>query len=140
MDVEIVAFSSSRNDLAESTALARLERAIDAGADLLGASLNSSADPPRALAALLDLADRADLLVDIHLDEHLEPDKMLTGLVADAVIERGLQGRGTLSHLCLLAALDAKTAAARIDKLARAAITAVALPGAKRLLADRGGT
>ncbi len=49
IDVEIVAFSSSRNDLAESTALARLERAIDAGADLLGASLNSSADPPRAL-------------------------------------------------------------------------------------------
>ena len=49
IDVEIVAFSSSRNDLAESTALARLERAVDAGADLIGASLNSSADPPRAV-------------------------------------------------------------------------------------------
>src|SRR5258707_14869337 len=97
--VEIVAFSSSRKNLAESTALARLERAVGAGADLLGASLNSSADPPRALAALLDLAERADLLVDIHLDEHLEPDKMLTGLVADAVIERGLPGRVTPGHL-----------------------------------------
>ncbi|TMJ42762.1 MAG: hypothetical protein E6G86_08920 [Alphaproteobacteria bacterium] len=106
IDVEIVAFSSSRNDLAESTALARLERAIDAGADLIGATLNSSADPPRALAALLDLAERADLPVDIHLDEHLEPGKMLTGLVADAVIARRLQGRVTLSHLCVLAALE----------------------------------
>ena len=140
IDVEIVAFSSSRNDLAESTALARLERAIDAGADLLGASLNSSADPPRALAALLDLAERADLLVDIHLDEHLEPDKMLTGLVADAVIERGLQGRVTLSHLCVLAALDAKAAAALIDKLAHAEITVVALPETNLFLQERGET
>ena len=140
IDVEIVAFSSSRNDLAESTALARLERAVGAGADLLGASLNSSADPPRALAALLDLAERADLLVDIHLDEHLEPDKMLTGLVADAVIERGLQGRVTLSHLCVLAALDAKAAAALIDKLARAEITVVALPETNLFLQERGET
>jgi len=59
IDVEIVAFSSSRNDLAETPALARLERAVDAGADVLGASLNSSADPTRALAALLDLAERS---------------------------------------------------------------------------------
>src|SRR6266436_3575037 len=110
IDVEIVAFSSSRNDLAESTALARLERAIDAGADLLGASLNSSADPPRALAALLDLAERA------------------------------LQGRVTLSHLCVLAALDAKAAAALIDKLARAEITVVALPETNLFLQERGET
>ena len=140
IDVEIVAFSSSINDLAESTALARLERAVDAGADLLGASLNSSADPPRALAALLDLAEGAGLLVDIHLDEHLEPDKMLTGLVADAVIERGLQGRVTLGHLCVLAALDAKAAAALIDKLARAEITVVALPETNLFLQERGET
>ena len=140
IDVEIVAFSSSRNDLAESTALARLERAIDAGADLLGASLNSSADPPRALAALLDLAERADLLVDIHLDEHLQPEKMLVALVADEVIARRLQGRVTLSHLCVLAALDAKAAAALIDKLAHAEITVVALPETNLFLQERGET
>ena len=134
IDVEIVAFSSSRNDLAESTALARLERAVDAGADLIGASLNSSADPPRALAALLDLAERADLSVDIHLDEHLEPGKMLTGLVADAVIARRLHGRVTLSHLCVLAALEDKAAAALIDKLARAEISVIALLATALLL------
>jgi cytosine/creatinine deaminase len=140
IDVEIVAFSSSRNDLAESPALARLERAVDAGADVLGASLNSSADPTRALAALLDLAERADLPVDIHLDEHLQPEKMLAALVADEVIARGLQGRITLSHLCVLAALDAKTADELIDKLARAAITVVALPETNLFLQERGET
>jgi cytosine/creatinine deaminase len=138
IDVEIVAFSSSRNDLAETPALARLERAVDAGADVLGASLNSSADPTRALAALLDLAERADLPVDIHLDEHLQPEKMLVTLVADEVIARGLQGRITLSHLCVLAALDAKAAAALIDTLARAEITVVALPETNLFLQERG--
>src|ERR671935_82646 len=48
ISVEVVAFSTSRNDLAEPSALARLERAVALGADVIGASLNSSADPARA--------------------------------------------------------------------------------------------
>jgi cytosine deaminase len=138
IDVEVVAFSTSRNDLAEPGAIARLEHAVGAGADLIGASLNSSADPAGALAALLDLAERSGLPVDIHLDEHLEPEKMLSAFVADAVIARRLQGRVTLSHLCVLAALDAKAAGALIDKLARAEITVVALPETNLFLQERG--
>ena len=76
LDVDIIAFSTSKNDLAEPHALDRLERAVAMGADLIGASLNASADPPRALAALFDLAERSGLGVDLHLDEHLEPDNM----------------------------------------------------------------
>jgi cytosine/creatinine deaminase len=136
--VEIVAFSSSRNDLAEPPAIARLERAVALGADLIGASLNSSADPARALAALLDLAERSGLAVDLHLDEHLEREKMLAALVADAVMARGLRCRVALSHLCVLAALDANSAAALIDKLARAEITVVALPETNLFLQERG--
>jgi cytosine/creatinine deaminase len=56
------------------------------------------------------------------------------------VIERGLQGRVTLSHLCVLAALDAKAAAALIDKLAHAEITVVALPETNLFLQERGET
>jgi cytosine/creatinine deaminase len=138
IDVEVVAFSTSRNDLAEPPALARLERAVGAGPDLIGASLNSSSDPPRALAALLDLAERSGLPIDIHLDEHLEPERMLASLVADAVIARRLRGRVTLSHLCVLAALDATAAGALIDKLARAEITVVALPETNLFLQERG--
>jgi cytosine/creatinine deaminase len=65
---------------------------------------------------------------------------MLVTLVADEVIARGLQGRITLSHLCVLAALDAKAAAALIDKLARAEITVVALPETNLFLQERGET
>ena len=137
IDVEIVAFSTSKNDLAEADAVARLESAVGMGAGLIGASLNSSADPARALAALLDLAEQSGLPVDIHLDEHLEPHKMLSAMVADAVIARGLQGRVTLSHLCVLATLNPKISSELIKKFARAEITVVALPETNLFLQDR---
>ena len=138
LDVDVIAFSTSKNDLAEPHALERLERAVAMGADLLGASLNGSADPSRALESLFDLAEQSGLPVDLHLDEHLEPDHMLAGMVADAVIARGLQGRVTLSHLCVLATLGAAAASALIEKLAHAGVTVVALPAANLFLQDRG--
>ena len=138
LDVEVIAFSTSKNDLAEPHALDRLERAVAMGADLIGASLNASADPSRALESLFDLAEQSGLPVDLHLDEHLEPDHMLAGMVADAVIARGLQGRVTLSHLCVLATLGAAAASALIEKLAHAGVTVVALPAANLFLQDRG--
>ena len=61
LDVDVIAFSTSKNDLAEPRALDRLERAVAMGADLIGASLNASADPPRALTALFDLAEQSGL-------------------------------------------------------------------------------
>lgn len=139
LDVDVVAFSTSRNDLGEPHAVERLKRAVAMGADLIGASLNASADPPRALAALFDLAERSELPVDIHLDEHLEPDRMLSGMVADAIIARGLQGRVTLSHVCVLATLDAIAAGRLMEKFAHAGVTVVALPAANLFLQDRGG-
>jgi cytosine deaminase len=137
IDVDIIAFSTSRNDLADAGAVARLQRATTLKPDLLGASLNASANPERALAALLDLAEQSGLPVDIHLDEHLEPHRMLSAAVADAVIARGLQGRVTLSHLCALATLEAKAARALIVRIARAGLTVVALPETNLFLQDR---
>jgi cytosine deaminase len=137
LDVDIVAFSTSRNDLACRDGVERLERAVELDPDFLGASLNSSTDAPRALDALLGLAERHGLPIDLHLDEHLEPGRMLAPMVADAVITRGLQGRVTLSHLCALSALAVAPARALIDKIARAQITVVALPESNLLLQDR---
>jgi cytosine/creatinine deaminase len=138
LDVDVIAFSTSKNDLAEPHALDRLERAVAMGADLIGASLNASADPSRALGSLFDLAEHSGLPVDLHLDEHLEPEHMLAGMVADAVIARGLQGRVTLSHLCVLATLGAAAASTLIEKLAHADVTVVTLPAANLFLQDRG--
>jgi cytosine/creatinine deaminase len=137
LDVDVVAFSTSRNDLAEKHAIERLERAVELGANFLGASLNASSDPQRALDALFTLAERSSLPVDLHLDEHMEPGRMLAPMVAEAVIARGLRGRVTFSHLCVLSALDADAARALIEKTAAADITVIALPETNLLLQDR---
>jgi len=137
LDVDVVAFSTSRNDLADTHALERLQRAVELGANFVGASLNASSDAPRALDALLTLAERSNLPVDLHLDEHMEPSRALAPMVAEAVIARGLQGRVTFSHLCVLSALASDFARALIDKIAAADITVVALPETNLLLQDR---
>ena len=107
------------------------------GADLIGASLNASADPGARARRAARSGGAIGPAVDIHLDEHLEPHRMLAGMVADAVIARGLQGRVTLSHLCVLGALNPKIAGEVIQKLARAAIAVVALPETNLFLQDR---
>jgi cytosine deaminase len=137
LDVDVIAFSSSRNDLAEKHAVERLERAIELGSNFLGAALNASNDPPRAIEALFTLAERSNLPVDLHLDEHMEPSRTLAPMVAEAVIARGLQGRVTFSHLCVLSALPSDLARALIDKIAAADITVIALPETNLLLQDR---
>jgi cytosine/creatinine deaminase len=137
LDVDIIAFATSRNDLAHPSAVEHLERAIELDPDFLGASLNSSADPARALNSLFDLAERNNLPLDLHLDEHLEPQRMLAPMVAEAVIARGLHGRVTLGHLCALSTLEPAPARAQIERLARAEITVVALPETNLLLQDR---
>src|SRR5262249_61350627 len=94
--------------------------------------------PPRSLPVLLALAEQTRLPLALHLDEHLEPHEMLAGTVADAIIARGLEGRVTLSHLCVLSTLNPKIAGELIKKLARAKVTVVALPETNLFLQDRG--
>jgi cytosine deaminase len=137
LDVDVIAFSTSRNDLAEKDAVERLGRAIELGPDFLGASLNGTSDPPRALDALLTLAERSNLPVDLHLDEHLDASRALAPMVVEQVIARGLQGRVAFSHLCVLSVLAADHARALIDKIAAADITVIALPETNLLLQDR---
>ena len=86
---------------------------------------------------MLSLAERNDLRVDLHLDEHLDGSRMLAPTVADAVIARGLQGRVTFSHLCALSTLAPAPAGALIEKMVRAQITVIALPESNLLLQDR---
>jgi cytosine deaminase len=138
IDVEVIAFATSINDLSEPDAVARLKDAVTMGANLIGASLNGSANPPLALEALLDLAEQTGLPLDLHLDEHLEPHQMLASMVADAIIARDLQGRVTLSHLCVLGTLNEKIVGELIKKLTRAEVTVVALPETNLFLQDRG--
>jgi len=138
LDVEIVAFSTSKNDLLSHQGRDRLEHAVGQGADIVGAGLNSSEQPVEALSKLFNLAEKFSLPVDLHMDEHLSTADSLTPKLIEMVLAHGLQGRVSLSHGCVLAAFDAVTSARCIDGLARAEITVIALPETNLFLQDRG--
>jgi cytosine deaminase len=137
MDIDVIAFSTSRNDLSDPNAVARINDALAHGPDYIGASLNSSSDPGRALEALLDLAERSGLPVDLHIDEHLDPSRMLCAEVARAALARDLIGRFTFSHACVLGMLEPAILYDTIDVMARAGVTVVALPETNLFLQGR---
>ena len=138
IDVDVIAFSTSSNDLSQPDAISRLKDAIDRKPDFLGLSINSATDPKRALEVLLDLSEASGLPIDLHIDEHLLPDKMVAPMAVEVVTTRGLGDRVTFSHLCALAVLDPSSAGKLIDGIAKADITVIALPETNLFLQDRG--
>jgi len=138
IDVDIIAFSTSRNELPRPDAVARLKDAIDRKPDFLGLSINSATDPKRALDVLLDLAEESGLPVDLHIDEHLLADQMAAPMAVEVIAARDFGRRVTFSHLCALASLEPADAGALIDAIAKAGITVIALPETNLFLQDRG--
>jgi|GEM_PF-1210154 len=138
IDVEIVAFASSINDPIQKEVKDILRTAIDLGATHLGAVPNFYPDPARSIAAMLDLASELGVPVDVHLDEHLDAALSASGALAKATLDRGLQGRVTLSHGCAISTLAEDARKAVIDALAQVGITVIALPATNLYLQDRG--
>jgi len=138
VDVDVIAFSTSRNDLCRPDGVSRLKDAIDRKPDFVGLSINSASDPKQALDVLLDLAEASGLPVDLHIDEHLSVDQMVSPLAVEVIAARDFGQRVTFSHLCALTTLVPAQANALIDGIAKAGITVIALPETNLFLQDRG--
>jgi cytosine deaminase len=137
LEVEIVAFASRDFDPADPATRAALAAALEDGADVLGAFVALSSDPPSSLDALLDLARDTGALVDVHLDEHGDAAASLLEHLAEATIARGLEGRVAAGHCCALAALEEEAALRVVEKVAAAGITVIALPALNLYLQGR---
>jgi cytosine deaminase len=115
-----------------------LAGAIAAGADAIGGVPQYADEPIAFLDLLFEVAERSGLPLDMHVDEHLDPERLLF----DAIIERtrahGMQGRVTASHCCALSAAAADEAARIIENLAEAGVAVVTLPSANLFLQGRG--
>lgn len=138
LDVEIVAFASAAADPSNPETQALFAAAVRCGARLIGAVPALSDHPPEALDALLDAARALDIAVDVHLDEHLDAPAALVERLVEGTVGRGLQGRVTLSHGCVLSALDRDAARRLLDRMAAARIGLVVLPELNLYLQARG--
>lgn len=137
MDIEVVAFASSRLDPASKNGQVMIREAINRGANLIGAVPALYQNPKRSIDAMIEMAIELDVAIDVHQDEHLNADNVSSEYLADAIISNGYQGRLTLSHGCALSVLEPDERNRIIDKLAEAQIDVVVLPITNLYLQDR---
>jgi cytosine/creatinine deaminase len=90
------------------------------------------------LRQAFSLAAREDLVLDLHIDEHLSPPVTHLGLVAQLTHEWGLAGRVICSHACVLQSLPPSERDRTLEQLAAAGVGLVALPYTNLYLQDSG--
>ncbi len=139
LDVEVVAFATAYTDPSTPDGRRRLERAVEFGADLLGAVPAFHDSPERSIRALVALAAELAVALDVHVDESSDPEQFRLELLADETAANNLEGRVTASHCCSLAVVPEDIARRTIGKLAELRITVVSLPGTNLYLQGRNG-
>lgn len=136
LTLQIVAFMTPH----PNQDLAWLESNIDAAveqADAVGGTPAVAEDPTRYLDILFAAAKRHGRPIDLHLDEHLNPERPLFDAVFERVRKFGLQGRTVLGHASVLSALP-RTEFERIrDRMIDLDIAVVTLPAANLYLQGR---
>jgi cytosine deaminase len=119
LDMQIVAFPQS-GLLRRPGTDALLARALQAGADVLGALDPAliDGDPVASLNLSFELAQRHDKPIDIHLHEPAELGAFTLGLLLDRVEALGMQGRVVVSHAFCLGALPERERDALLERIA----------------------
>lgn len=137
LEVDIVAFASAAADPVQADIQALLTQAVQGGASLLGGVPAFYANPKTSIDALFNLAQKLDVGIDLHLDEHLNVDHSLLETAIEATNNYRLQGRVSLSHVCTLSVLKSDALQETLKRLALAEITLVVLPETNLYLQDR---
>ncbi len=136
--LQIVAFLSREAGYSASSATHWLETAIAAGADAIGGAPAHADNPEAFLDVIFDVAQRRDVPIDLHLDEHLDSTAHRIRSVVGRTEAAGFQSRVIAGHCSALGALPRVEAAKLIERLAVARIGVVTLPAANLYLLGRG--
>ncbi len=122
-----------------TTDLARdlLEAALDAGVDVIGGAPAFAAEPIEYLKMLFQAAARHDRMLDLHIDETLDPASRHLGHVAGLTRAFGMGGRVVAGHCCSLGALPPDEAQPIMAAVAEADVGVVTLPACNLFLQGR---
>lgn len=127
-------------DEAAALTLARTLARAPEGRGALGLVVDAGA-PLQWLPRAFELAERFDLALDFHIDQHLAPPEAHIGHVARLARLARERGWGTsvvCGHACVLGALDDDEHDALLDEIAASGLTLVCLPATDLWLQDSG--
>lgn len=117
-----------------------MDAALREGGEVVGGMPHWERDDRAArdhIGICLDLAQRYDTDVDMHIDETDDAGSMTLGMLVDATLDRGWQGRVTAGHCCAMAAWDDEYASEVISRAVTAGLRFVTNPATNLLLQGR---
>ncbi|MBM3363655.1 MAG: amidohydrolase family protein [Betaproteobacteria bacterium] len=124
-------------ELDDATIAATIAATVAEGGGVLGWFIYPGA-PMHLLPRAFDLAQRHDLRLDFHVDEHLDPPQANLGAVARLAHERDWGARTVCGHACVLAALEPAAREALLNDVAASGLGLVSLPWTNLYLQDNG--
>ncbi len=138
-DLQIVAFPQEGIIRDPGTA-DLMDAALRAGAQVVGGMPHWELGERAArdhIGLCMDLAERYDADVDMHIDETDDPGSRTLAMLIDATLDRGWQGRVTAGHCCAMAAWGDQYAADVISRAVEAGLRIVTNPATNLLLQGR---
>lgn len=114
--------------LTDAAAAQSLGRAVAEAGGVLGFFVYPAADVAALLPRAFDLAERCDLRLDFHVDEHVTPPVANLPLLARLTRERNWGTRTVCGHACALSVLPAAELDAALDAIAASGLALVSLP------------
>lgn len=137
MTLQVVAHLTSDAPRLLSKSREWLEGAITAGADVIGGVPQYADDPDAFLDILFRYAERSGLPLDLHIDEHLDVDRILFEKVIDRTRAHGMQGRVNAGHCCALSVAGSDRRRRIVEGLVENGISVTTLPAANLFLQAR---
>ena len=114
-----------------------LRRALKEGADIAGGAPHTDSQPDRAVRICLEAAGEAEVPMDLHTDETLNPNMLTLATMADLVSETRFPYSVTASHCVSLGVQAPAVQQSVSEQVAEAGITVVTLPHTNLYLQGR---
>ena len=138
IEIELVAFAVE-GTLIDAEEVNRLRQDLTQGRyQMIGGSPNHDTQPHRAVRAIMQLAAETGVDADVHIDEHLDPARLLMDFALDEVERHSLGGRVSFSHCCLLSALPEDQTRALARRMAGLGVTVNCQPRTNLILHEYG--
>src|SRR5438128_1645888 len=127
LDLELIAFAQEGifNDTVTKDLL---REGLKMGLKWLGGCPYMDKDQRRHIDWFFETAQEFGVPLDFHADSSDDPALLTCDYIAEQTIRRGMQGRVTLGHLCMLDVLEPAERARIVAKLREARIHVISLP------------
>ena len=134
MEIELVAFAVL-DTLTDREEASRIQNDLSTGRyQLIGGSPNHDSRPSESISSMMDLAVKTGVEVDVHIDETLDPTRLLMDFALDQVERHRLEGRVSFSHCCLLSALPEQQTRSMARRMAGLGVTVNCQPRTNLIL------